>query len=56
MINLLIDCFGGDHSPQAPVEGALAALAKNPDLHLILTGDEAILRKEPGTYWMFSKW
>jgi Fatty acid/phospholipid biosynthesis enzyme len=37
MIKLLIDCFGGDHSPQAPVEGALAALAKNPDLHLILT-------------------
>ena len=46
MIKLLIDCFGGDHSPQAPVEGALAALAKNPDLHLILTGDEAVLRKE----------
>ena len=46
MIKLLVDCFGGDHSPQAPVAGALAALAKNPDLHLILTGDEAILRKE----------
>ena len=45
MIKLLIDCFGGDHSPQAPVQGALAALAKNPDLHLILTGDEAVLRK-----------
>ena len=46
MIKLLVDCFGGDHSPQAPVAGALAALAKNPDLHLILTGDEAVLRKE----------
>ena len=45
MIKLLIDCFGGDHSPQAPVEGALTALAANPDLHLLLTGDEAVLKK-----------
>lgn len=46
MIKILIDCFGGDHSPQAPVEGALAALAKNPDLYLILTGDESLLQAE----------
>ena len=46
MIKLLIDCFGGDHSPQAQVEGSLAALAGNPDLHLILTGDETVLKKE----------
>ena len=46
MIKILIDCFGGDHCPQAPVEGALAALANNPDLHLILTGDEALLKAE----------
>ena len=44
-MKLLIDCFGGDHSPQAPVEGALAALAAHPDLHLLLTGDEAVLKK-----------
>ena len=44
MIKILIDCFGGDHSPQAPVEGALAALAKNPDLYVLLTGDEALLK------------
>ena len=46
MIKILVDCFGGDHSPQAPVAGALAALAKNPDLYLILTGDEALLKAE----------
>ena len=45
MIKIIVDCFGGDHCPQAPVDGALAALAKNPDLHVILTGDEAILRQ-----------
>lgn len=45
MIKILIDCFGGDRSPQAQVEGALMALEANSDLHLILTGDEAILRR-----------
>ena len=45
MTRLLIDCFGGDHSPQAPVEGALRAMAANPDLHLLLTGDETTLKK-----------
>ena len=46
MIKILIDCFGGDHCPQAPVEGALAALAKNKDLYILLLGDEQILQKE----------
>ena len=46
MIKILVDCFGGDHCPQAPVEGALAAMAKNPDLYVMLTGDEEILKKE----------
>ena len=45
MIKILVDCFGGDHCPEAPVEGALAALAGNPDLYVILTGDEEILRR-----------
>ena len=46
MIKILVDCFGGDHCPQAPVAGALSALAKNPDLHVLLTGDESLLRAE----------
>lgn len=46
MIKILVDCFGGDHCPQAPVEGALKALATYPDLYILLTGDEAILQKE----------
>ena len=44
MVKIILDCFGGDHSPDANLDGGLAALAKNPDLYLILTGDEAILR------------
>lgn len=46
MIKILVDCFGGDHSPEAPIEGALRALAAHPELSLMLTGDENILRKQ----------
>ncbi len=46
MIKIIVDCFGGDHCPQAPIEGALKAMATYPDLYILLTGDEAILQKE----------
>lgn len=45
MVKIIVDCFGGDHSPEANVEGALAALSGNKDLYLILTGDESAIRK-----------
>lgn len=41
MIKIAVDCFGGDHSPAANIDGALLALAAFPDLHVILSGDEA---------------
>ena len=43
MIKIVVDCFGGDHSPDANIDGALAALEKYPDLKVILTGDAGIL-------------
>ena len=46
MIRILLDCFGGDHSPSANVGGALLALEQFPDLSLILSGDEALIEKE----------
>ena len=45
MIKLVIDCFGGDHSPDANIEGALIALDEYRDLELVLTGDEAIINE-----------
>ena len=45
MLKILVDCFGGDHSPEANVDGALAALKQFDDLYLILTGDEAAIRR-----------
>ena len=44
MMKILLDCFGGDRSPQANVDGGLMALEAFPDLYLILTGDEAAIR------------
>ena len=44
MIKIIVDCFGGDHSPEANIDGAIAALRNFDDLQIILTGDEAILK------------
>ncbi|MCQ2177784.1 MAG: phosphate acyltransferase PlsX [Bacteroidales bacterium] len=48
MIKIIVDCFGGDRSPQANIDGALAALSSIHDLHLILTGDETAIRSGLG--------
>lgn len=45
-MRILIDCFGGDHSPDANIDGALEALNRFPDLTVMLTGDEAVLREK----------
>ena len=44
MVKIIVDCFGGDHSPEANIDGAIAALKNFDDLHIILTGDEATLK------------
>lgn len=51
-MKIIIDCFGGDHSPEANVGGALAALPLFPDLTLVLTGDREKITKclEGGKY------
>ena len=45
-MKLIIDCFGGDNSPAANVEGALLALNGHDDLSLVLTGDENQIKAE----------
>ena len=49
-MKIIIDCFGGDKSPSANIEGALAALAEHDDLSLIFTGDEALIKAELGRH------
>ena len=45
-MKIIVDCFGGDKSPSANVEGAVLALKEHSDLSLILTGDENIIKTE----------
>lgn len=44
MINIAVDCFGGDRGPQACVDGALSALGIYSDLSIVFYGDEAVIR------------
>ncbi len=46
MVKIVVDCFGGDKSPSANVEGCALALKEYTDLSLVLTGDENVLREE----------
>ena len=45
MIKVAVDCFGGDHSPNANTDGAIQALKDHDDLYVILTGDEALIKQ-----------
>jgi glycerol-3-phosphate acyltransferase PlsX len=40
MMRLAIDAMGGDHAPEAMVEGTLKALKEFPDLQITLVGDK----------------
>lgn len=50
MTKVVLDAFGGDHSPEEIVKGAVMALKKYDELNIILTGDqerlEALLESE----------
>lgn len=50
MIKIVVDCFGGDRSPNANIEGAVRALNEVNDLYVIFTGDEAIISEELKKY------
>ncbi|MDL2225344.1 phosphate acyltransferase PlsX [Eubacteriales bacterium OttesenSCG-928-M02] len=44
MVRLAVDAMGGDHAPQAILDGCLKALEEYPDLSLVLCGDESAIR------------
>lgn len=46
MIRVVVDAMGGDNAPVEPVKGAVAAVQSRADIQVILTGDEAVIRKE----------
>lgn len=45
-LRIVVDAMGGDYAPKAPVEGALLALEKYPDLTVILTGTREKVEEE----------
>lgn len=47
-LTISIDAMGGDHGPVVTVPAALECLKENPDLHLILVGNEATLNQQLG--------
>ena len=46
MIRVALDAMGGDHAPQAEVEGALAALALLPNVMVQLVGQVEVIEAE----------
>jgi glycerol-3-phosphate acyltransferase PlsX len=46
MVKIIVDCFGGDKSPDANIEGAVSALKNFEDLYIIFTGDEKIINEK----------
>ena len=40
MIKIVIDAFGGDNAPSEIVKGAILAVNKNDDVHIVLAGDK----------------
>jgi phosphate acyltransferase len=44
-LTISIDAMGGDHGPEVTIPASLDCLKSNPDLKLILVGDETILKQ-----------
>lgn len=44
MTKIIVDCMGGDHSPDANIQGSIQALKNNEDLSLILTGPQNLIK------------
>ena len=45
MVNIVLDCMGGENSSQDLVKGAVLALKDKRDLKLILVGEEKEIKK-----------
>lgn len=51
---IALDAMGGDHGPDVTVPAALDSLGENPDLQVILVGDEGELVKRLPAEWRLS--
>ncbi len=44
-MRIAVDAMGGDHAPQEIIKGSLEALRQDPDLHILLVGQEETIKK-----------
>ncbi|CAI9085774.1 phosphate acyltransferase PlsX [Candidatus Methylacidiphilum fumarolicum] len=44
-MKIALDAMGGDYAPDSPISGAIEALNLFPDIHLILVGNEPIIKE-----------
>jgi len=47
-VTISIDAMGGDRGPEVTIPASLTCLEENPELHVILVGDEAIIKSTLG--------
>ncbi len=45
-LTVALDAMGGDHGPSVVVPAAFRALEEQPELHLIMVGDQSVLERE----------
>lgn len=45
-VKVAVDAMGGDHAPDAIIEGVVEAIQANTDIKVYLTGDETLLREK----------
>lgn len=48
-MRIALDAMGGDFAPDPNVEGAVAAVSENPNLHVVLVGDAELLESKLAT-------
>ena len=45
-----LDAMGGDNAPKEIIKGAVEAVKARKDIHILLTGQEEVLKKELAEY------
>src|SRR5579872_1588538 len=45
-MRIALDAMGGDFAPDPNIDGAIAAVLENPNLHVVLVGDPTLLEEK----------
>ena len=49
-VKVVVDAMGGDNAPGEIVKGAVQAVISHENIHVILTGQEDVVKKELAKY------